>query len=144
MYTPVMEISHIGKGATSTSRKANLLVVMCILAALSWSVLRPWLGGWGGCLAQTWFGSSCPLCGLTRAFGALIGGDVSAASALHPLALPLAVLVAVELLVRCVALCIPTRLRIPARIDMFLHLAFAGLYVLFCLWHWTFRIGAVI
>jgi len=84
------------------------------------------------CSSQRLFGRPCPLCGLTRGIRALLGGDLEAARAWNVLALPVAVLVAAEIIYRTIILIVSRRHTIPPRLiraDLWLHTLLALAYL---------------
>jgi hypothetical protein len=95
-------------------RRLSWIVLALAFLALALppvAVRVPWLVR--PCPMRTWFDVPCPLCGLTRALALLLAGRPAAAGAMHPLALPVALLLLAEALFRLALLgqLLPSRLR---------------------------------
>ena len=70
---------------TSTRLRAFALVAAAYLAYAS---VLPWLPAVPVCLFRRLTGRHCPLCGLTHGLNHALRGDLTAARAAHPLAVP--------------------------------------------------------
>jgi hypothetical protein len=73
----------------ATSVRARAFAVLAA-AYLAYASLLPWLPGVSVCLFRRLTGRRCPLCGLTRGLNRALRGDLSAARAANPLAVPAA------------------------------------------------------
>lgn len=81
-----------------TPRGFYLLTTAATLGGYAWlgvSLSAPGEEGWSGCLFRQMWGVPCPACGSTHALVALLQGHVAEALQLNPLAVVLAVLLAV-------------------------------------------------
>lgn len=84
--TPVATPSGVGASDVRARRRVAALV-----AAIWLGSAAPVLLGATSCPIARFLHAPCPGCGMTRAFELLVQGDVAASLAMHPLALPTAI-----------------------------------------------------
>ena len=84
-----------GVGSPASSRSRTAWIVAGLLAAAAAGLLAQWEPSGDPastvCGLRRFVGMNCPTCGLTRAAAALAHGRVTAATRLHPLAVPFAI-----------------------------------------------------
>ncbi|MHC4602341.1 MAG: DUF2752 domain-containing protein [Planctomycetota bacterium] len=87
---------------------------------------------WGVCPYRELLGEPCPLCGMTRAVGAVLRGDFHGAVSLNPLSIFAVLFILSEVIFRAVLLCLNIRRRswsLLVRADIFTHLLLAGIFI---------------
>jgi hypothetical protein len=84
--TPIVRTSASRQAISARSRAFALLAT----AYLAYARLLPWLPAVPVCLFRRLTGRRCPLCGLTHGLNHALRGDLAAARAAHPLAVPAA------------------------------------------------------
>ncbi len=86
----------------------------------------------GVCLYRELSGKPCPLCGMTRAVGAVLRGDFHRAVSLNPLSIFAVLFILSEVIFRAVLLCLNINRRsrpLLVRADIFAHLLLAGIFI---------------
>jgi len=129
--------THPAHNSSHSYQQINVAAVVILAAGLAFSYLLPVLKQAGinppsTCVSITLFGIPCPLCGLTRAFGFLMRGDVSQAVSLNILSVPAFCLAVIELLFRTIALTPGAgfaRSERLFRVDMRIHLVILVCYI---------------
>jgi len=87
---------------------------------------------WGVCPYRELRGEPCPLCGMTRAVGAVLRGDFHRAISLNPLSIFAVLFILSEVIFRAVLLCLKISRRswaLLVRADVFAHLLLAGIFI---------------
>ncbi len=86
----------------------------------------------GVCLYREFSGHPCPLCGMTRAVGAVLRGDFHRAVSLNPLSIFAVLFILSEVIFRVVLLCLNISRRswpLLVRADIFAHVLLAGIFI---------------
>lgn len=120
-----------------TYRIVNWVIFGLMLYLLALPLLSPLLekcfpSVWGVCPYRELRGEPCPLCGMTRAVGAVLRGDFHRAVSLNPLSIFAVLFILSEVIFRVVLLCsnISRRSRpLLVRADIFAHLLLAGIFI---------------
>ena len=89
---------------------------------------------WGVCPYRQLLGEPCPLCGMTRAVGAVLRGDFRRAVSLNPLSIFAVLFILSEVIFRAVLLCLNISQRFRSflvRADVFAHLLLAGAFIFY-------------
>jgi hypothetical protein len=111
------------------------LILGCLAIAFSMFALHKALPGvLPTCMSQVVFSRPCPLCGLTRAFAALVLGEFGKARELNALAIPCAMLLIVEIVYRAIVVVLGRRWNLPAwlmRTDILTHGWLMAAYVVY-------------
>ncbi len=121
-----------GRGAY---RIVNWVVLGFMLYLLALPFLSPLLekcfpSVWGVCPYRELRGEPCPLCGMTRAVGAVLRGDFHRAVLLNPLSIFAVLFILSEVIFRAVLLCLQiSRRSLLVRADVFAHLLLAGIFI---------------
>ena len=120
-----------------TYRIVNWVIFGLMLYLLALPFLSPPLekcfpSVWGVCPYRELSGEPCPLCGMTRAVGAVLRGDFHRAVSLNPLSIFAVLFILSEVIFRVVLLCsnINRRSRpLLVRADIFAHVLLAGIFI---------------
>jgi hypothetical protein len=115
----------------------NLVILGFMLYLLALPFLSPLLEKclplvWGICPYREVWDQPCPLCGLTRAVGAVLQGDFHRAVLLNPLSIFAVLFILSELIFRTVLLCLHFSRRswsLLVRTDIFVHLLLSGIVI---------------
>lgn len=86
----------------------------------------------GVCVYREFSGHPCPLCGMTRAVGAVLRGDFHRAVLLNPMSIFAVLFIFSEVIFRAVLLCLHISRRslsLLVRADVFTHLLLACLFI---------------
>ena len=118
-------------------RIANWVIFGFMLYLLALPFLSPPLekcfpSVWGVCPYRELLGEPCPLCGMTRAVGAVLRGDFHRAVSLNPLSIFAVLFILSEVIFRAVLLCLNISRRsrsLLVRADVFAHLLLAGIFI---------------
>ena len=96
---------------------------------------------WSVCAFKRMTGQPCPLCGLTRAFGALMRGDIRSALAYHPFVLLAASFIVGELVFRAFLLAVGREARLSRifHADIAVHAVILLAYAVYVL-HWMLAV----
>lgn len=120
-----------------TYRIANWVIFGFMLYLLALPFLSPPLekcfpSVWGVCPYRELRGEPCPLCGMTRAVGAVLRGDFHRAVSLNPLSIFAVLFILSEVIFRAVLLCLNINRRsrpLLVRADIFAHVLLAGIFI---------------
>ena len=120
-----------------TYRIINWVILGLMLYLLSLPFLSPLFekcfpSVWGVCVYRELSGQMCPLCGMTRAVGAVLRGDFHRAVLLNPLSIFAVLFILSEVIFRAVLLCLHISRRFRSllvRADVFAHLLLAGIFI---------------
>ena len=120
-----------------TYRIVNWVIFGLMLYLLALPFLSPLLekcfpSVWGVCPYRELRGEPCPLCGMTRAVGAVLRGDFHRAVSLNPLSIFAVLFILSEVIFRAVLLCLNISRRsrsLLVRADVFAHLLLAGIFI---------------
>ena len=120
-----------------TYRIVNWVILGFMLYLLALPFLSPLLekclpSVWGICPYREVWNEPCPLCGVTRAVGAVLQGDFNRAVLLNPLSIFAVLFILSELIFRVVLLCLNLSRRfwsLLVRTDIFVHLLLAGIFI---------------
>ncbi len=86
----------------------------------------------GVCVYREFSGHTCPLCGMTRAVGAVLRGDFHRAVLLNPMSIFAVLFIFSEVIFRTVLLCLNLSRRswsLLVHTDIFAHLLLAGIFI---------------
>jgi hypothetical protein len=125
-----------GSGRTAY-RIVNWLLLGFMLYLLALPFLSPLLekflpSVWGICPYREICGQPCPLCGMTRAVGAVLRGDFHRAVLLNPMSIFAVLFIFSEVIFRAVLLCLHISRRFRSllvRADIFVHLLLACIFI---------------
>lgn len=120
-----------------TYRIVNWVIFGLMLYLLALPFLSPLLekcfpSVWGVCPYRELSGKPCPLCGMTRAAGAVLRGDFHRAVSLNPLSIFAVLFILSEVIFRVVLLCLNINRRsrpLLVRADIFAHVLLAGIFI---------------
>ena len=120
-----------------TYRIVNWVIFGLMLYLLALPLLSPLLekcfpSVWGVCPYRELRGEPCPLCGMTRAVGAVLRGDFHRAVSLNPLSIFAVLFILSEVIFRVVLLCLNISRRsrpLLVRADIFAHVLLAGIFI---------------
>lgn len=120
-----------------TYRIVNWVIFGLMLYLLALPLLSPLLekcfpSVWGVCPYRELSGEPCPLCGMTRAVGAVLRGDFHRAVSLNPLSIFAVLFILSEVIFRVVLLCLNISRRsrpLLVRADIFAHVLLAGIFI---------------
>lgn len=120
-----------------TYRIVNWVVFGLMLYLLALPFLSPPLEKcfpfvWGICPYRELRGEPCPLCGMTRAVGAVLRGDFHRAVLLNSLSIFAVLFILSEVIFRVVLLCLHISRRswsLLVRTDIFAHLLLAAIFI---------------
>ncbi len=130
------QLTNRGSGRR-TYRIVNWVIFGLMLYLLSLPFLSPLFEKCfprvsGVCLYREFSGHPCPLCGMTRAVGAVLRGDFHRAVLLNPLSILAVLFILSEVIFRAVLLCLHISRRFRSllvRADVFAHLLLAGIFI---------------